>query len=837
MRKRVLSVLLAAVMILTMIPATAFAGTVQWSGTFDGVKWEIDNAGVLTISKGNATEKCKAGEMGNLGSWSSEAWKLHDNDVTSVVIKDGVKNIGKNAFYGMYNVGSVKFADSVEFIGECAFYNTSIESLVIPGSVTEIAKQAFWSAYELKTLTLEDGVESIGIQAFMDCSQLHDITLPDSLTNVGMEAFNNTAYLRADKESGKEFSIIGNVLIKGHKSYEYDEPTVIPEGVKIIAGSAFLNNDIYDLVLPESLEYIGGMAFADESYSFKNKHYMNVDLKNVKHIGEKAFANCRYLQAIDLSNVEYLADNAFYWCDSMKTATISDKIKYMGPDIFGTCDDLHTINLPDTFSNLEYMSASALPLSKVTGVEINNGIYYFKNVFLRMLADPGYDYGTELAIKDGTTVIADEAFGYSDSGFTSLVIPESMKAIGDVSVLYSLTDIYYAGDKAGWDAIIKEVPGKDTYYITAFYDNINIHCAKSSAVEMNTCGVTLEYTKKTYTGKALTPAVTVTDSKGKTIVKDKDYKLTYTNNINAGTATVTLTGMGNYTGTVEKTFTISKVGAASITAKLSDNKFTYTGKAQTPNIAATDNNGNTLKAERDYTCKYNKATRKGTGVYKITVTFKGNYSGTKNFEYVIVPGATSTLKTELSTAKNGYKDVVLKWDVTPLASGYYVYFKKSSDAKWTKAADLKRKDIGNTYTKKKLLAGTKYDFKVVAYYKAPNTGKKYEAEKFKTKSITTLAQVKKINVSKVNAKKIKISWQKLNGVAGYEVVRMTAKKQKYTVKQTWNVGSAKTSLTISPVKGTKFYYKVRAYHKVTVNKKTVKVYGPWSVVKPYNLKK
>lgn len=63
----------------------------------------------------------------------------------------------------------------------------------------------------------------------------------------------------------------------------------------------------------------------------------------------------------------------------------------------------------------------------------------------------------------------------------------------------------------------------------------------------------------TYNTRAHTPDVTVT-FEGSTLEAGKDYDVAYTNNINAGTATVTVTGKGNFTGTASKTFTINKAG-------------------------------------------------------------------------------------------------------------------------------------------------------------------------------------------------------------------------------------------------------------------------------------
>ena len=68
----------------------------------------------------------------------------------------------------------------------------------------------------------------------------------------------------------------------------------------------------------------------------------------------------------------------------------------------------------------------------------------------------------------------------------------------------------------------------------------------------------------TYTGSPITPAVSVTLKNGTQLMKDRDYTLAYTNHTNAGTATVTVTGIGNYIGTAKKTFVISKAKAPEI---------------------------------------------------------------------------------------------------------------------------------------------------------------------------------------------------------------------------------------------------------------------------------
>ena len=144
---------------------------------------------------------------------------------------------------------------------------------------------------------------------------------------------------------------------------------------------------------------------------------------------------------------------------------------------------------------------------------------------------------------------------------------------------------------------------------------------------------------QTYSGKALEPAVTVKLG-DKTLVKGTDYDVKYSNNVNVGTAKVTVTGKGAYTGTKKSSFTIVAADASNATVKVAAQ--TYTGKALTP-APTVSLGGKTLKKGTDYDVSYSNNTNVGTAT--ATVKFKGNYSGT----------AKGTFKIEVRTASISYK--------------------------------------------------------------------------------------------------------------------------------------------------------------------------------------
>ena len=129
----------------------------------------------------------------------------------------------------------------------------------------------------------------------------------------------------------------------------------------------------------------------------------------------------------------------------------------------------------------------------------------------------------------------------------------------------------------------------------------------------------------------VTPVITLKNG-NETLLRGRDYQVTYKNNKKRGKASVTITGTGNYTGSKTVSFTIGKKAISKCKiAKISNQK--YKGKRICPNVSIR-NSGKKLKKGRDYTLKFgvNKSVGKGT----VTITGKGNYSGKKTISFRIV---------------------------------------------------------------------------------------------------------------------------------------------------------------------------------------------------------
>ncbi len=140
---------------------------------------------------------------------------------------------------------------------------------------------------------------------------------------------------------------------------------------------------------------------------------------------------------------------------------------------------------------------------------------------------------------------------------------------------------------------------------------------------------------QTYTGKAIKPSLTVKYGSN-TLSSGTDYTASYSSNTNAGTATVTLTGKGKYTGTKKVTFTIKPAAISAATASAIPSQ-TYTGKALMPKPTLTFG-GATLKENTDYTLAYKNNTNEGTAT--VTVTGKGNFTGTTSLTFKITKAAS-----------------------------------------------------------------------------------------------------------------------------------------------------------------------------------------------------
>ena len=161
--------------------------------------------------------------------------------------------------------------------------------------------------------------------------------------------------------------------------------------------------------------------------------------------------------------------------------------------------------------------------------------------------------------------------------------------------------------------------------------------------------IELAYNECEYNGKERKPDVKISG-----LEKGKDYEVSYSNNVNVGEAKVIVKGIGNYTGTIEDTFTIKeenkdRIDISTLKVELEKDSYTYDGKAKTPKVTIEG-----LEEGKDYVLNYENNVEIGTA--KVVIEGIGNYRGVVEKEFAIKDSRIdiSTLNIHLYTTRAAY---------------------------------------------------------------------------------------------------------------------------------------------------------------------------------------
>ena len=244
-----------------------------------------------------------------------------------------------------------------------------------------------------------------------------------------------------------------------------------------------------------------------------------------------------------------------------------------------------------------------------------------------------------------------------------------------------------------------------------------------SRISISKASVTLSTSTYAYDGKAKKPGVTV-KLNGKTLKNGTDYTVSYSNNTKVGTAKVTITGKGNYTGSVSKTYSIKNNFKKAAVLGISNKS--YTGKNITQSITV-KYNGKTLKKGTDYTVSYSSSKSIGTATVKIAG--KGSYTGTITKTFKINPAKQEIQKL---TAKS--KAFFVDWAQKGSATGYEIQYATNSKFTSAKKVTITNKKTDKT-TISKLSGKKKYYVRVRSYTTVKGT--KYYGAWSASKSVTT----------------------------------------------------------------------------------------------------
>lgn len=359
----------------------------------------------------------------------------------------------------------------------------------------------------------------------------------------------------------------------------------------------------------------------------------------------------------------------------------------------------------------------------------------------------------------------------------------------------------------------------------------------TSKINLSSASVS-EISSKSYTGSAIKPSVTVKVN-GKTLSLNKDYTVTYSNNISVGTAKILIKGTGNYTG--EKTITfkiipkkISKVSLSKKTTNsltLSWNKlddvtgykiYKYDSKSEDYEYLKTIKGASTTS--------FTDSNLTDATVYKYKVRGYKTVDGNAYNSFISNSFAESTkVKTvsNLNLKTRNATSLELSWDKVKNADGYRIY-RLDTNTDTYKLVKTINNNTTTSYKHSNLVSATNYYYKVKAF-KYLNGSNRYSDYSSRLKATTRPLQPSVI-LNSTKSKSIKVSWTNISKRAtGYEVRMSTSKNGTFnSIGTTTNTSFTKVNLT----KGKTYYFKIRAYRTVDGQK----IYSLYSGIKSIKCK-
>lgn len=435
---------------------------------------------------------------------------------------------------------------------------------------------------------------------------------------------------------------------------------------------------------------------------------------------------------------------------------------------------------------------------------------------------------TEQSAEQGTTsteqdtVSTEQDTASTEQGTTSTEQPTEADILTEADVVLDETAFTYDGTPKEPAVTVTKALSPlvlDTDYTISYSDNISAGTGKVTVTgigrftgtvtldftiapkDLSGLALTLSDTAYTYSGEPKEPTVSVNDNDA-TLTADTDFTVSYKDNINKGTASVILTGAGNYTGKLTGSFTIKAKSLKKFKLTLDTTTYTYNGSKKKP-VVTVKSGDLTLKKNTDYKVSYSN--NKKPGVAKVTVKGKGNYSGTLTKSFNISPK-----RVNLYNIDHEGKKIILTWEKDKTVTGYQVC-RKSSGGSWKviKTLSGKTKSFTDHSTGS---YGNSYKYRLRAY-KTSGKKKVYGAYS-KTLSAKVQNGAIKINAVTPDSKKaFVLSWTTQDSADGYYIYRRNNNSSKWKKIKTIPSGGTGT-YTDSGLKYKKTYtYSVRAFHK------------------------
>ena len=696
--KKALSVFLAVVLILSLMSVTAApfeavkSSKIKTSDDNSGessISWSY-NDGTLTIS-GNGPIEYR---------YQKEPWYSYAKDITSLVIEKGITSIGDYAFGNYYD---------------------NLKDISLPDTLRSIEADAFRNAESIERVKIPDSVERIGDSAFRGCSSLESVYLGKNLYVLDGNPFSLTK--------------LSNITVSSeNKVFTFKDNILVDDENGLVCYPCILEEKTF--TVPEYVEKIYDYAMSGN----KNIETINVS-SCVKEIGRAAFANCNRLKEVNLNEgLVEIGQHAFSSCD-VQSIFIPSTVTCIGENVFQYCHNLSGINVSPTNSMYKVVNGVLFDKSGKELIDYPEGKtdekydipdtvthisnyafssnYNLKTVTfpdgLEEIGDSAFFYCKnlegEIIIPDKITVIESGVFG-GDDKISKVVLGNSIEKIegsafaecGELEVYFKghrpslglggsfrktdLTLYYPDGDRT-WLYVRSETEyGDSKSFICKTWDTpvLPIELKDISIDDPRYCEITLSETRFNYDGKTKKPEVKVVYenskyfSEPKTLQLGKDYTVTYINNINVGTASVKVEGIGSFVDSKTLNFEINK-GHQKVTASVENpeievgqtTRITASGIGKIEYLLFHDSDEDIISVDEN-----GVVTGKKEGTAEIHVKAKGDqnyYAENADTIYVTVKKKPKLTIDKLSyNFSNSYKGFHYKYPYKMPLSSYKIIF-------------------------------------------------------------------------------------------------------------------------------------------------------------------
>lgn len=382
-----------------------------------------------------------------------------------------------------------------------------IKELEIHGNAgMNMPEQCFYDVPNIESVVISGAVD-VPRDMFGKCTELKKVTLKNGVRSIGEDAFRDCSSLESVIFENTVLEKISDGAFWGCSALS---SIALPDSVTEIERNAFFETGLRNIQLPEKLTLIGGGAFC----------------------------NCKNLKQVQLPpQLKELGEGAFFNCENLAQIQLPSQLNKLGGDAFRDCTSLDKIDIPAGLKQIE------------SATFCNTGL-------------------TSVTLHEGLTKIEDWAF-HDCLKLKKIRIPKSVTDIGELAlgIRYNMgngaeevipggfTVEGYTGSAA--ERYVKRMHQCENLYHVFFKDVKFVSIGGQTAAVTNISKTKISALKtRAFTGKPLTQALTITYG-GKKLVNGRDYTLTWKNNKNIGTASVTIKGKGKYNGSVTKKFRIT----------------------------------------------------------------------------------------------------------------------------------------------------------------------------------------------------------------------------------------------------------------------------------------